>query len=208
MIEFVDVSKFYNDRCVFRDINFYIREGQLIQISGSLACGKTTLLKLMCGLEKPTQGDVKVFGEYLNRIKYSRLMHIRRHMGVVFDDFGLIENLTVKAYMHLVAKLLKRKQYLEEAVDFFNLGNLLNTKIFNLSLSEKYRLALARVLALRTPLVLLDEPFSYYKNKQELISLLKKLNYDYKMTIIFTSFIPIESIDNLDIFGSCIVGEQ
>ncbi|HEX13663.1 MAG TPA: ATP-binding cassette domain-containing protein, partial [Desulfurella acetivorans] len=159
-------------------------------------------------LEKPTSGDVKIFGEPLSRIKYSRLMHLRRHMGVVFDDFGLIENLSVKAYLYLVTKLLKRKQYLEEAIDFFSLQNLLDTKIFNLSLSEKYRLALARILALRTPLVLLDEPFSYYKNKQELINMLKTLNENYKMTIIFTSYAPIESIDHLDIFNSCNVGEQ
>ncbi|AHF97635.1 ATP-binding cassette domain-containing protein [Desulfurella multipotens] len=208
MIEFVDVSKFYKDRCVFKDINFYVKEGQLVQVSGGFACGKTTLLKLICRLEKPTSGDVKIFGEPLNRIKYSRLMHLRRHMGVVFDDFGLIENLSVKAYLYLVTKLLKRKQYLEEAIDFFSLQNLLDTKIFNLSLSEKYRLALARILALRTPLVLLDEPFSYYKNKQELINMLKTLNENYKMTIIFTSYAPIESIDHLDIFNSCNVGEQ
>ncbi|MGB9744603.1 MAG: ATP-binding cassette domain-containing protein [Desulfurella sp.] len=208
MIEFVDVSKFYKDRCVFKDINFYVKEGQLVQVSGGFACGKTTLLKLICRLEKPTSGDVKIFGEPLSRIKYSRLMHLRRHMGVVFDDFGLIENLSVKAYLYLVTKLLKRKQYLEEAIDFFSLQNLLDTKIFNLSLSEKYRLALARILALRTPLVLLDEPFSYYKNKQELINMLKTLNENYKMTIIFTSYAPIESIDHLDIFNSCNVGEQ
>ena len=203
MIEFVDVSKFYNDKRVFEGLNFYIREGQIVQISGGFACGKTTLLKLICRMEKPTSGDVKIFGEPLSRIKYSRLMHLRRHIGVVFDDFGLIENLSVKAYLHLVTKLLKRKQYLEEAIDFFGLKNLLNIKIFNLSLSEKYRLALARILALRVPLVLLDEPFSYYKNKQELISILKKLNNDYKMTIVFTSFTPIEYIDNLDIFNTC-----
>lgn len=184
MIEFVDVSKFYSDRCVFSNINFYIREGQLVQISGGFACGKTTLLKLICRLEKPTSGDVKIFGESLSHIRYSRLMHLRRHMGVVFDDFGLIDNISAKQYLHIVTKLLKRKQYLDESIDFFDLGNLLNTKIFNLSLSEKYRLALARILALRVPLVLLDEPFSYYKSAQELTSILKKLNNDYKMTIV------------------------
>lgn len=208
MIEFVDVSKFYSDRCVFSNINFYIREGQLVQISGGFACGKTTLLKLICRLEKPTSGDVKIFGESLSRIRYSRLMHLRKHMGVVFDDFGLIDNMSAKQYLHVVTKLLKRKQYLEESIDFFDLGNLLNTKIFNLSISEKYRLALARILALRVPLVLLDEPFSYYKSFQELISILQKLNNDYKMTIVFTNFTHIESIDSLDVFNKCDVGVQ
>jgi len=208
MIEFVDVSKFYSDRRVFSDINFYIREGQLIQISGNFACGKTTLLKLICRLEKPTSGQIKVFGELLNRIRYSRLTLLRRHMGVVFDNFGLIENLTALNYLRLVTKLLKRKQYLEEAIDVFDLDNLLDTKIYNLSISEKYRLALARILASRVPLVLLDEPFSYYKHSQELITMLKKLNEDYKMTIVFTSFTPVESIDRLDIFNTCDVGVQ
>lgn len=208
MIEFVDVSKFYSDRCVFSNINFYIREGQLVQISGGFACGKTTLLKLICRLEKPTSGDVKIFGESLSHIRYSRLMHLRRHMGVVFDDFGLIDNISAKQYLHIVTKLLKRKQYLDESIDFFDLGNLLNTKIFNLSLSEKYRLALARILALRVPLVLLDEPFSYYKSAQELTSILKKLNNDYKMTIVFTNFTPIESIDSIDVFSKCDAGVQ
>lgn len=208
MIEFVDVSKFYSDRCVFSNVNFYIREGQLIQVSGGFACGKTTLLKLICGLEKPTSGEVKVFGESLKSIRYSRLTLLRRHMGVVFDDFGLFDSLSVLSYLRLVTKLLKRKQYLEEAIDIFNLSNLLDTKIFNLSVSEKYRLALARILALRVSLVLLDEPFSYYKNSKELIAILKRLNEDYKMTVVFTNFTPIESIDRLDIFNMCDVGVQ
>lgn len=208
MIEFVDVSKFYSDRCVFSNVNFYIREGQLVQVSGGFACGKTTLLKLICRLEKPTSGEVKIFGESLNRIRYSRLTLLRRHIGVVFDDFGLIENLSALSYLRLVTKLLKRKQYLEEAIDIFDMSNLLDTKIYNLSISEKYKLALARILALRVPLVLLDEPFSYYKHSQELISILKKLNEDYKMTIVFSSFTPIESIDRLDIFNTCDVGAQ
>ncbi len=209
MIEFSDVTKFYGDKGVLSNINFYVREGQLVQISGPFACGKTTILKLICRLEKPTSGEIKIFGESLNRIRYSRLMHLRRHMSVVFDNFGLIENLSVKHYLGLITRLLKRKQYLEDAIEFFDLSNLLNVKIFNLSLSEKYRLALARILATRAPLVLLDEPFSYYKNTQELVSILKTLNNDYKMTIILTSYAPIDSIDKLDIFNaSCDVGVQ
>lgn len=203
MIELINVSKFYKDQEVFSNLSFYIKEGTITQIYGPLACGKSTSLKLICGLERPTAGEIKVFGEIINTSKYSRLVYLRRHMGVVLDDFGLLEDLNVKQNLYWVAKLLKRKQYIEEAIDFFGINNLLHKKIYQLSSSEKYKVVLTRILAIRASIVLLDEPFAYYKHSDELIDYLKKLNDNFNMTIVFTTFNYISNFDVVTLGGQC-----
>ena len=90
MIAFQNVSKVYGgNRTVLEEINLKIKPGEFVSIVGKSAAGKTTLLKLLIGEEKPTKGRV-IFGSYeINKLNPKDFPRLRRQMGIVFQDFKI-----------------------------------------------------------------------------------------------------------------------
>ncbi len=96
MIAFEKVSKIYNKNSfALKDINFMIEKGEFVSIVGQSGAGKSTLLKLIFAEEKPTQGSVLIKGRDISKIKNANLPVLRRHIGVVFQDFKLLDRKTV-----------------------------------------------------------------------------------------------------------------
>ncbi len=163
-IEFKDVEKVYKGGCVaLRGINLVIEKGEFVLIVGPSGAGKTTLLKLIYMDEFPTDGEV-IVGQYSSStVKRRDIAMLRRKVGVVFQDFCLLNDLT--AYENIALPLIaagKKKTEIRKRVNsvLYSVGLASRRGQYPLKLSggEQQRVAIARAMALRPHILLADEP--------------------------------------------------
>ena len=96
MIRFDNVTKIYhNDTVVLQNVSFEIKEGEFVSIVGKSGAGKTTLVRLILGLEKPTSGEVYLKNMNLSNTDYSRIQETRRKIGCIYQDYKLLPKKTV-----------------------------------------------------------------------------------------------------------------
>jgi cell division transport system ATP-binding protein len=148
---------------VLRDLTFSIESSSFQFLTGPSGAGKTTLLRLILLSVKPTRGLISVFGEEVSRISKSALTGMRRRMGVVFQDFRLLEHLTIFENVALPLRVQGRDEasYRSEVVELLRwvgLGERMHVLPPVLSGGEKQRAAIARALIVRPELLLADEP--------------------------------------------------
>ena len=189
VLEVKNVSKAYPNRkgdearVVLRDINLTIEENEFICIVGPSGGGKTTLLNLMAGFEKPNAGHLYYRGEEITGTSRSR--------GVVFQEFSLLPWMNVlKNVMFSVDDNLKtseQKAIAEKYIDMVGLSEFKDQRPSNLSGGMKQRVAIARTLAMEPDVMLMDEPFSALDEQTR-----KKLDHDIldlwkndKRTVVF-----------------------
>ena len=164
VIQFHQVYKSYApDAPAIADVTFAVEQGEFVFVSGASGAGKSTLLRLVFCAESATSGQLLVFGRNVLRIRPSQVPHIRRLIGVVFQDFKLLPQRTVAENVALPLEVRgARGGEVRRRVENI-LGSLgLDTKRdrFPLSLSggEQQRVAVARALVAEPPLLLADEP--------------------------------------------------
>ena len=164
MIHFYHVTKkFDRYSTALQDVTFHIEKGEFVFLTGASGAGKSTLLKLILRQIQPSEGQIVVGGRNLNAMKPSQLPFFRREIGMVFQDFKLIERMTVfenlsfiMTVLNVPAKEQKKKAY--AALRAVNLHHKLNSYPLQLSGGEQQRVAIARAL-INDPLVLIgDEP--------------------------------------------------
>lgn len=191
MIHFKNVTKSYGKEAVaLRDVNLHIQPKEFVSIIGQSGAGKTTLSKLLIGQEKPSSGQIVVGGWDITGIKNYEVPYLRRQIGVVYQDFNLLEGKTVEeniAYALEVANVPKKKikaitQPLLSIVGLEGKGDRYPHQI---SGGESQRVAIARALAHRPKILVADEPTGNLDtiNAQEIIELLKKIN-EFGTTVI------------------------
>ena len=164
MIHFYHVTKkFDRYSTALHDVTFHIEKGEFAFLTGPSGAGKSTLLKLILRMIMPTEGQIVVNGRNLAAMKPKHLPFFRREIGMVFQDFKLIERMTVFENLSFILTVLnvppkehKRKAY--SALRAVNLHHKLNSYPLQLSGGEQQRVAVARAL-INDPLVLIgDEP--------------------------------------------------
>jgi cell division transport system ATP-binding protein len=164
MIHFYHVTKrFDRYSTALHDVTFHVEKGEFVFLTGPSGAGKSTLLKLILRQITPTEGQVVVNGRNLNAMKRSQLPFFRREIGMVFQDFKLIDRMTVFENLSFILTVLnvppkehKKKAY--QALRIVNLHHKLNAYPPHLSGGEQQRVAIARAL-INDPLVLVaDEP--------------------------------------------------
>ena len=164
MIHFYHVTKrFDRYSTALHDVTFQIEKGEFVFLTGPSGAGKSTLLKIILRQMMPTEGQVVVNGRNLNAMKRSQLPFFRREIGMVFQDFKLIERMTVFENLSFILTVLniapkehKKKAY--QALRMVNLHHKLNAYPPQLSGGEQQRVAIARAL-INDPLVIVaDEP--------------------------------------------------
>jgi cell division transport system ATP-binding protein len=148
---------------VLRDLTFSIEPRSFQFLTGPSGAGKTTLLRLMLLSVRPTRGLVSLFGEDVSRISKDKLTGLRRRMGVVFQDFRLLEHLTTYENVALPLRVQGKEEasYRAEVVELLRwvgLGDRMHVLPPVLSGGEKQRAAIARALIVRPELLLADEP--------------------------------------------------
>src|SRR3989440_1284815 len=164
MIHFYHVTKRFDAySTALHDVTFHIEKGEFVFLTGPSGAGKSTLLKLILRQMRPTEGQIVVNGRSLSAMKRSQLPYFRREIGMVFQDFKLIERMTVFENLSFILTVLnvppkehKKKAY--HALRAVSLHHKLNAYPPQLSGGEQQRVAIARAL-INDPLVLIgDEP--------------------------------------------------
>ena len=148
---------------VLRDLTFSIEPRSFQFLTGPSGAGKTTLLRLILLSVKPTRGLVSLFGEDVSTISKDQLTGLRRRMGVVFQDFRLLDHLTTYENVGLPLRVQGKEEasYRAEVVELLRwvgLGDRMHVLPPVLSGGEKQRAAIARALIVRPDLLLADEP--------------------------------------------------
>src|SRR5437660_2318240 len=163
MIEFYHVSKTYNGWPALHDVTFRIDKGEFVFLTGPSGAGKSTLLKLILRQMKPTDGQIVVNGRNLNAMRRAHLPFFRREIGMVFQDFKLIERMTVFENLSFILTILgvppkehKKKAY--GALRTVTLHHKLNAYPLQLSGGEQQRIAIARALINEPLVIVADEP--------------------------------------------------
>ena len=184
MIEFTDVTKSYTvGTKALKGVSMQIEDGEFAFLVGPSGSGKSTIIKLITGELKPTSGTVHVNGYSLERIRKREVPFMRRTVGVVFQDFRLIENKTVYDNVAFAMRVIgAREREIRERVPYvLNLVGL-DTKSRRhpgeLSGGEQQRLAIARALVNNPSTIIADEPTGNLDPARslEIMSLLMEIN--------------------------------
>ena len=178
----VNINKRYNGQIVLEDVSFEIKEGEFVSILGSSGCGKTTLLKILIGIEKPDSGIISKDNVDITNKKPSE-----RGMGLVFQNYALFPNMTVwnnVAYAlkaHHVAKD-EIKTRVDNVLNIVGLTDFANKRPTKMSGGQQQRVAIARTLVMEPDIILFDEPMAALDAdirmslRKELKDIQKKLN--------------------------------
>lgn len=160
LFELDAVSKAYDDTTVIDDLSLEIREGELLTLLGPSGCGKTTTLRLIAGLETPSQGRLVQDGTVVAHSEMS-IPADQRDVGVVFQDFALFPHLTAAENVGFgIEDHENRSERVRSLLELVGLSGLEDARPETLSGGQRQRVALARSLAPAPELLLLDEPFS------------------------------------------------
>lgn len=183
MIAFKNVSKFYDHNTVLRNISFAVTKGEMVFITGPSGAGKSTLLKLMYMAELPDEGEITIDSVNLSSLKMSEIPMLRRNIGVVFQDFKLINNLTVFDNVGLALHIRglsdrEVRTLSSEALKKVNLRHLADSYPKSLSGGEQQRVAIARAIVGEPVVLLADEPTGNLDpaTALDIITLFLKLN--------------------------------
>lgn len=161
MITFNNVSKCYDNLTVLRNITFQIQKGEMVFVTGPTGSGKTSLLKLILLAERPDEGEIKVGNFNVTSLRQSEIPYLRRNIGIIFQDFKLIDNMTVFDNVALSLRIRKAKDIKNlvfDALKKVHLRHKADSYPKILSGGEQQRVAIARAIAARPELMLADEP--------------------------------------------------
>lgn len=184
MIFFKKVTKIYQDTiAAAKDLNLHIKPGEFVSIVGQSGTGKTTLAKMIYAEERPSKGEIIIGGWNITNIKPKEIPVLRRQIGVVFQDFKLLEKKTV--YENVVFALevcgvsyQRIHSIVPQVLKLVGLEDKANRFPKQLSGGEQQRVAIARALVHRPKILVADEPTGNLDsiNTKEIIDLLLKIN--------------------------------
>ena len=166
MIDFKHVTKVYEPKITaLKDVDVHIDKGEFVFVLGHSGAGKSTFLKLMLREEKATKGEVIVNGYNLSKIKEKDIPYMRRTLGVVFQDFRLIPNLTAYENIAFAMRVtnIDEKEIKRRVPYILNLVGLAGKQDklpAQLSGGEQQRVSIARAMALEPKILFFDEPTS------------------------------------------------
>ena len=184
IISLQNVGLRYNDGPeVLKDINLEIHAGEFYFLTGASGAGKTSLLKLLHLAHKPTRGKIKIFGKDIDFIKQQDMALIRRRIGIVFQDYHLLDHLSVLDNVALPLRIVGRSErYIQEQVpeliEWVGLKKFINTKPKLLSGGQQQRVAIARAVINNPSILIADEPTGNVDEEmaKKLLFLFLKLN--------------------------------
>lgn len=195
MIELRNVSKIFKTKesevKALDDVSLKIEDGDIYGIIGFSGAGKSTLIRTINALEVPTSGQVLVDDEDINALRKSELRKKRKKIGMIFQQFNLLETKTVYENIalplvlnHVPKEQIKRK--VEEVLEYVELTDKRDIYPSKLSGGQKQRVGIARALATEPSILLSDESTSALdpKTTKAILKLLKKINRELKITIV------------------------
>src|SRR5512138_451714 len=196
-IELRNVSKEFGAVAAVNNVSFSIREGELMALLGPSGGGKTTVLRMIAGLEMPSSGDIFIRGQRVNDVSVQQ-----RNIGFVFQNYALFKNMNVFKNIAFGLKIKKWKRSaihdrISELLKLFGLEGLEKRYPHQLSGGQRQRVAIARALAPQPSVLLLDEPFGAVdaKIRQELRDWLVTLHHDLNVTTVLVTHDQEEALE-------------
>ena len=195
-----DIKKTYTSRMgtnrvdALKGVFFSVEEGEYVAIMGESGSGKTTLLNILAAIDKPSSGSVILAGNNVSTIKESEMATFRRdNLGYVFQDFNLLDSLSLEdnIYLPLVLKGEKHavmEEKLKPIAEKLGISDILKKYPYEVSGGQKQRAAVARALITDPKLLLADEPTGALDSKStaELLKVFEKVNSDGQTIVMVT----------------------
>lgn len=218
VIEFDHVSKIYENGVVgLKDINLTIMPGEFVVVVGLSGAGKSTLMRAVNRLHDISQGDIRIDGESITQAKGKKLRQIRRKIGMIFQNFNLINRATVlrnvltgrvgyyptwKMVFGLFSPEDKQRAY--QALQTVELADKVYTRADQLSGGQQQRVSIARALTQAPSLILADEPIASLdpETTRRVMDDLKRINQELGMTVL----VNLHQVDLAQAYGSRIIG--
>jgi cell division transport system ATP-binding protein len=183
MIEFIDVNKTYqNGTMALTDANFKIENGEFVFLVGSSGAGKTTITKLLMREENVSSGQILLDGEDITLLTPKEIPYLRRKMGVVFQDFRLLDDRTVYENVEFAMQIVAAPRSIRKRVPevLHQVGLNYKSKMLPRQLSggEQQRVALARALVNNPSILIADEPTGNLnpKTAMEIMEIFERIN--------------------------------
>ncbi len=184
MVIFKNLTKIYPPDIVgLKNINLHIRPGEFVSVVGQSGAGKSTLVKMLIAEERPTEGEIIVGGWNITHIRKGQIPILRRQIGVVFQDFKLLNQKTVFENVAFAAEVCGEssaviKKIVPSVLNIVGLEGKENRYPLQLSGGEKQRVVIARALIHKPKLLIADEPTGNLDslNTQEIIEILLRIN--------------------------------
>ncbi|MBN2047617.1 MAG: ABC transporter ATP-binding protein [Anaerolineaceae bacterium] len=212
MIHIDHVRRVYRNRSdveviALDEITLNLDGGKFYSFKGRSGSGKTTLLNCISTLDKPTSGDVTIFGQTVTRLDVDEATRWRRdHVGFIFQTFGLIPTLSAYENIDLMLRLngmgnRERHERVVECLDMVGLRQRVNHRPHELSGGQQQRIAIARALANRSKLLIADEPTGELDSSTacDMFELFQELVRDQGVTIVMATHDPLsdEYVDDV-----------
>ena len=199
-IDFSGVSKLFGDFVALDDVSVSLPTGQLTALLGPSGGGKSTLLRIIAGLEKPDTGTVTIAG-----VDATRLPPQQRNVGFVFQHYAVFKHLTVARNVAFGLEIRNRPKAeiaarVDELLELVHLSQFAHRLPSQLSGGQRQRMALARALAVEPSVLLLDEPFGALdaKVRKELREWLRRLHDEVHVTTVFVTHDQEEALEVAD----------
>lgn len=195
LIELKDVTKTYkNGVTALSDVNLEIKKGEFVFITGGSGSGKSTFVKLLYRQEKPTRGSVMVGGIDVAKLKNRKIYKLRRKIGIVFQDYKLLEKLTVYENIAFVLEIYGMKQSemrpkILHALEQVGLKEKARSYPLELSGGEQQRVNIARAIVSEPKVLICDEPTGNLdpKTSLEIMKVIEDINKNTGTTIIMVT---------------------
>lgn len=199
-VELKGITKYYGNTLAAKDVNLHVDEGEFLTLLGSSGCGKTTLLNVIAGFIKPTEGSV-----YISEQDVTDLPPYKRNCGMVFQNYALFPHMIIYDNIAFGLKIRKMRQAdikarVKEILELIRLPGYEKRYPKQLSGGEQQRVAVGRALAINPLVLLMDEPLSNLdaKLRAEMRKELRALQQKLKITTIYVTHDQIEALTMAD----------
>jgi putative ABC transport system ATP-binding protein len=184
--------KGYEGRTVLDDLTFSIQCGEFVVVHGKSGCGKTTLLNIIGGLDRPTSGDVLIQGESIVRMTEDQLARLRSDkVGFVFQDYNLLDDLTIKENIELPRRFSGKSvaRSADALLEMFSISSIRDELPRKISGGEAQRAAIARAMMNEPTIILADEPTGNLdaENTMKVIEAFRLIQKEFGTTIILAT---------------------
>ena len=192
MIKLNNITHSYGDKPVLHNLSLNVEANQLTCLLGGSGCGKTTILRLIAGLEFPQAGDIAIENKTVSENEDLLIPPHQRDIGFIFQDLALWPHFTI--YKNIAFGLNERKEKnvkdtVFKMLDFFGLQEHAEKYPHQLSGGQKQLVAISRSLVLKPKILLMDEPLSNLdvKLKRKILEHIKNLKQNFDLTIIYVT---------------------
>jgi len=193
VIDVKDLVKKFNGRSAVLDgISFSVAEGEFVMVFGRSGCGKTTLLNILGGLDRPTSGTVIIDGQDIVDLSEDDLAKLRLDkVGFVFQDYNLLMDLTVRENVALPLRFSRKKDggRVDSLLDKFDITHIANETANKISGGEAQRAAIARAMMNEPKILLADEPTGNLdaENTENVIDMFHRARGEFGTTIVLAT---------------------